>query len=391
MSLTLYYNDVHSESRAVLLVSKALNINLTLEEIDTCGREICGEVTNAIPLNSTPIMKDGELIIWENHAIITYLINQYRNDDPLYPNEPKKRSLIDEMMYFDSSVLLTRINNIFNSILIKDEKEISIDKIRSLQEVYSYLEKLLEKTEYLTGDTLTIADLCCVASVSSAAIIIPLSSEKYPKLFQWFARCRKLPYYNEVTSIPTSKIESIDSKSSFDLVIYKDNTDNVISNTVLTKILALLKPGGLFGITQGDNAFLYCNKPNYEIGSSAKLNLKCKPVKAVWKIDDTVEDDMIDPDNLLDEDDLKKPDAASLKVCATTGKRKACKDCSCGLAEELAGESKIAANSANAKSSCGNCYLGDAFRCAACPYLGMPAFKPGEKVQLAGSLLKSDI
>lgn len=46
MSLTLYYNDVHSESRAVLLVSKALNINLTLEEIDTCGREICGEVTN---------------------------------------------------------------------------------------------------------------------------------------------------------------------------------------------------------------------------------------------------------------------------------------------------------------------------------------------------------
>lgn len=61
-------------------------------------------------------MKDGELIIWENHAIITYLINQYRNDDPLYPNEPKKRSLIDEMMYFDSSVLLTRINNIFVSI-----------------------------------------------------------------------------------------------------------------------------------------------------------------------------------------------------------------------------------------------------------------------------------
>lgn len=119
------------------------------------------------------------------------------------------------------------------------------------------------------------------------------------------------------------------------MVIYKDNTDNVISNTVLTKILALLKPGGLFGISdvsnnfpkiefelkvsgfinvaQGDNAFLYCNKPNYEIGSSAKLNLKCKPVKAVWKIDDTVEDDMIDPDNLLDEDDLKKPDAASLK------------------------------------------------------------------------------
>ncbi|XP_046477434.1 anamorsin homolog isoform X1 [Neodiprion pinetum] len=119
-------------------------------------------------------------------------------------------------------------------------------------------------------------------------------------------------------------------------------------------------------------------KPQFEVGSSMALPL-AKSAVNVWKLDDAVEEDLIDEDTLLDESDIQKPQVASLKVCATTGKRKACKDCSCGLAEELSGET---VTQKVEKSSCGSCYLGDAFRCASCPYLGMPAFKPGEKILL---------
>lgn len=140
-------------------------------------------------------------------------------------------------------------------------------------------------------------------------------------------------------------------------------------------------------------------KPNYEIGSMSQLKLSWlqetddtkADVAAIWSLSasDVVDDDieLIDTNELLDEEDLVKPDPKSLRVCGTTGKRKACKNCSCGLAEELNG-GPVATK--DAKSACGSCYLGDAFRCASCPYLGMPAFKPGEKVQLNDRQLNAD-
>ncbi|KAM9470564.1 anamorsin [Clarias gariepinus] len=144
------------------------------------------------------------------------------------------------------------------------------------------------------------------------------------------------------------------------------------------------------------------SKPNFEVGSSSQIKLSFnkkteKPAldpgaAKLWTLsandmdDDDV--DLIDTDALLDTDDLKKPDAASLRAssCGESGtKKKACKNCTCGLAEELEQESKATQKAAQPKSACGNCYLGDAFRCASCPYLGMPAFKPGEKVVLANT------
>ncbi|KAL7559092.1 hypothetical protein ACA910_017505 [Epithemia clementina (nom. ined.)] len=102
--------------------------------------------------------------------------------------------------------------------------------------------------------------------------------------------------------------------------------------------------------------------------------------------DDDDDDDIIDEDALLQSDAsnfIKPPSAmndTATKQAAgdDCSGREPCADCTCGRAE-TSNNNKKGTSATIQTSSCGNCALGDAFRCANCPYLGKPAFKPGEE------------
>ncbi|KZT51521.1 hypothetical protein CALCODRAFT_477071 [Calocera cornea HHB12733] len=157
--------------------------------------------------------------------------------------------------------------------------------------------------------------------------------------------------------------------------------------------------------------------------------------KLLWALSAASSSETIDSSTLLTSADLERPAASCAPGEGPVRKRRACKNCSCGLAEEEAADAEpeepaLSSGDSGSDSSdelplptshshahphphphppraapagkqterqrlqaladsiergelvtsCGNCAMGDAFRCPSCPYLGMPAFTPGEKV-----------
>ena len=136
-------------------------------------------------------------------------------------------------------------------------------------------------------------------------------------------------------------------------------------------------------------------------GAAVPLRRKVDPARkaskmALWTLS-SPSAPPIDAESLLTDADRVRPTCEPF-VQGAPRRKKACKNCTCGLAEIEAEEAaaakvvlldgaengqaievaqsererliKAAAAAPKATSSCGNCYLGDAFRCSGCPYRG---------------------
>ncbi|CAG8893702.1 unnamed protein product [Penicillium egyptiacum] len=238
--------------------------------------------------------------------------------------------------------------------------------------------------------------------------------------------------------------------TTYDLVLILTDTDGtrrsealqLLTRNVYTTLVPAMKAGAklqtqdsalnaseameavLAGLVQSDNGF---EKPNFEPSAAVPLKFglkkKNKPTPTAFPSvptgfaapmgidspasnhDRDEDDELINEDTLLSEEDLTRPIMPPPECQPKTGRRRrACKDCTCGLADKLEAEDKERRANADKElnvmkldtgdlneldftvegktGSCGSCALGDAFRCDGCPYMGLPAFKPGQEVQI---------
>nr|QBQ58118.1 glutathione S-transferase delta [Mythimna separata]WAS27866.1 glutathione S-transferase [Mythimna separata] len=198
MVLTLYKIDASPPVRSVFMVIEALNIP-DVEFVDVNlfeGEHLKEEYLKVNPQHTVPMLKDDDFYIWDSHAIAAYLVTQYGENDSLYPVDPKKRAIVDQRLHFDSGILFPTLRGTVEPVFFWGEKAFRPENLAKIITAYEFTEKFLT-SPWLAGDELTLADICCVSTLSSMNVISPIDGNLFPNLSDWFERCTQQEFYKK--------------------------------------------------------------------------------------------------------------------------------------------------------------------------------------------------
>ncbi|XP_049531896.1 glutathione S-transferase 1-1-like [Anopheles darlingi] len=189
--MDFYYLPLSAPCQSVMLVAQALGIKLNLKELDLfAGEHLKPEFLKLNPQHTIPTLVDNDVVLWESRAIITYLCEKYGKNDGLYPRDPKKRAMVNQRLYFDMGTLYQRFSQAFYPVMMQGQ-QLNPELVVKLDEALEFLEVFLEKTSFVAGDKLTVADLCVLASITTIDISVGHDISKYQQIQRWYAQLKE--------------------------------------------------------------------------------------------------------------------------------------------------------------------------------------------------------
>lgn len=133
-------------------------------------------------------MDDNGFTMWESRAILVYLVEKYGKTDSLYPKDAQKRAVVNQRLYFDMGTLYQRFADYYYPQIFAKQPA-NPDNLKKIEDAFGFLNTFLEGHTYAAGESLTLADIALVATVSSYEVA-SFDISKYPNVARWFAKCK---------------------------------------------------------------------------------------------------------------------------------------------------------------------------------------------------------
>lgn len=143
------------------------------------------------PNGHIPVLEDGGHYIWESMAINLYLAEKYGKNG-LWPSDALGHADCYKWSFWamtecEPHLLALLVNRVLAPADQRDEKAAQ-KAADTLKGPFKVLDDALQNSEYLLGNTFTIADLN-VASVLSWAAMLRMDLSATPKAAAWLQKC----------------------------------------------------------------------------------------------------------------------------------------------------------------------------------------------------------
>ncbi|MDX2213986.1 MAG: glutathione S-transferase family protein [Oculatellaceae cyanobacterium bins.114] len=200
--MKLYYFPPSPNTRKAHAVAIHLELPLELQLVDLQkGETRTPDFLKLNPTGRTPVLQDGDFVLWESTAIMQYLVDQVPNS--LFPTDPKSRADILrwqswQLAHWHQGCQPLQFENFIKPLLQLGEPDPHV--VQRATEIFHQnaiaLDNHLSERKFLVNDTLTLADFSVAADLTYAVPgQFPL--EDYPHIRAWYARIDLLPAWQQ--------------------------------------------------------------------------------------------------------------------------------------------------------------------------------------------------
>ncbi len=197
--LTIYGSDLSGPAIKARLTASYLGLNYKWQLVNLREGEQKQEWFLKInPIGKVPAIDDDGFYLFESNTICKYLCDKQHS--PLYPQDAKKRAVIDQWIdYISFHISANFVPIVFNRLFAKlrglpvDEKAVA-DGEKFLKQYFPIIEKRLNEHKFVVNQEMSLADIILLAILEPSEMA-QIDLSQYPKLAAWRASLKKQPFY----------------------------------------------------------------------------------------------------------------------------------------------------------------------------------------------------
>lgn len=189
--------------RKVLVVAAEKGVEV--DNVPANPREPPPEFLAASPFRKIPALKDGDYLLADSTAIVTY-IDALHPEPPILPREARARGrsvwfeeLADTIMSVPGAKIV--FNRFVSPRLLgrPGDEEAARQGEQELGPILDYLEANAPTEAWLAGESYSLGDIAVASSLATLRYVdVGPTEQSHPRLAAWLARVRARPAWREV-------------------------------------------------------------------------------------------------------------------------------------------------------------------------------------------------